>query len=592
MRLTSPSRRALGVFAVSAIGMSTAVLGVTGVAQASSSPVALTGSTTLTVPAGVCAVEWVLNGGAGATVGSFAGGAGHRMTIHMSVTPGDTIPVSKVTVPGGAAGANGGAGGDGVALEIDGSEEAVAAGGGGAGTQAAGGAVGNSGTGYPTQTYSYNGGGPATDSAGGQGGTTTDTTTSGHAGVDGADHAGGDGGAGGAGGGGGGVFGGGGGASDGTDGAGGGGGADLEPTDSDATETANTGAAGITYEFQDCTADEMPLAPTHLTANAGNGQLTVAFAPAWRDSGVNPDTWEYKVGSGAWTSVEPDYNDDNDLQFVVEHLTNGTPATVSVRGISSDGIAGPAASVTGTPFLPIGAPTHVAYTVSGTTVTITWDAPATSGTNPLAGYAAALGWNTGQSGGLAFECDTASTVRVCEAPAPPGLNYTVSVVAIDSAGNAGDPSDQLTVSGIAAPSSVPTADGPLAIPSGTGSTGNVVKGEKVTLHGTGYAPNTVISVLVYSTPQVLTTTTTDGSGSFTVEVTVPAGLPDGHHTLVAAGADPSGHMRYLTMPITVTAGRAELAYTGASVLTPALLGLGALVLGGGLLMVSRRRTAR
>lgn len=590
MRLASPSRRALGVFAASAIGMSTAVLGVTGVAQASSSPVALTGSTTLTVPAGVCTVEWVLNGGAGATVGSFAGGAGHRMTIHMSVTPGETIPVSNVPVPGGAASAGGGAGGDGVALEIDGSEEAVAAGGGGAGTQAAGGAVGNSGSGYAA-TETYNGGDPATGSAGGQGGTTTDTT-SGHAGVDGADHAGGDGAAG-AGGGGGGVFGGGGGASDGTNGAGGGGGADLEPSDSDATETANTGAAGITYEFQDCTADEMPLAPTDLTAQGGNGQLTVDFVPAYRDSGVNPDTWEYRVGTGAWTSVDPDYNYDNNPEFVVDHLTNGTPATVSVRGISDDGIAGPAASVTGTPFLPIGAPTHVAYTVSGSVVTITWDAPATAGTYGLAGYQAGLGYSWGQSGGLAFACDTDATVHVCKAPAPPGPSYSAGVVAVDAQGNAGDASPMLNIGKIAAPSSVPASNGTLTVPGGgAGSHGSVVKGQKVTLHGSGYAPNTLISVLVYSTPQVLTTTTTDGSGSFTIEVTVPAGLPDGNHTLVASGADPSGQIRYMNLPITVTGGNAELAYTGASVLTPALAGLGALVLGGGLLMASRRRSAR
>ncbi|MCU1667160.1 MAG: hypothetical protein JWP40_87, partial [Blastococcus sp.] len=41
MRITSPSRRALGVFAVSTVGMSTALLGMGGVAQAST-PVALT----------------------------------------------------------------------------------------------------------------------------------------------------------------------------------------------------------------------------------------------------------------------------------------------------------------------------------------------------------------------------------------------------------------------------------------------------------------------------------------------------------------------------------------------------------------------
>jgi titin len=281
-------------------------------------------------------------------------------------------------------------------------------------------------------------------------------------------------------------------------------------------------------------------------------------------------------------------------EFVVEHLTNGTPATVNVRGVSSDGVAGPAGSVTGTPVKPIGAPTNVAYTVSGNVVTITWDAPTTPGTLPLDGYQAFLFFTNpgGQSGGLAFECDTAPTVHVCEAPAPPGPTYSGGVNAVDSAGNAGDPSNGLDIGKVAPPAAVPASSGPLAVPSGPGATGSVVKGQKVTLHGTGYAPNSLISVIVYSTPQVLTTVTTDSSGSFTVQVTVPAGLPDGHHTLVAAGADPSGHMRYLTLPITVTAGSAELAYTGASVLTPALAGLGALVLGGGLLMVSRRRSPR
>ena len=48
----------------------------------------------------------------------------------------------------------------------------------------------------------------------------------------------------------------------------------------------------------------------------------------------------------------------------------------------------------------------------------------------------------------------------------------------------------------------------------------------------------------------------------------------------------------MNLPVTVTGGNAELAYTGASILTPALAGLGALVLGGGLLIASRRRSPR
>src|SRR5437588_277855 len=128
--------------------MSTALLGMGGVAQASG-PVALTASTALTIPAGVCTVEWVLNGAAGAAANGNTGGAGGDL---------------------------------------------------------------------------------------------------------------------GAGGGGGGLFGGGGGASDGTDGTGGGGGSNLTPEASDADVTAASGPASVTYEYQACTADQIPAAPTDLKA--------------------------------------------------------------------------------------------------------------------------------------------------------------------------------------------------------------------------------------------------------------------------------------------------------------------------------------
>jgi titin len=183
---------------------------------------------------------------------------------------------------------------------------------------------------------------------------------------------------------------------------------------------------------------------------------------------------------------------------------------------------------------------------------------------------------------------------MCKAPAPPGPNYTAGVNAVDSEGNAGDPSNMLTIAKVAPPASVPAPDGAMTVPgggAGSGATGEVVKGQQVKLHGTGYQPNSLVSVLVYSTPQVLTTVMTDASGSFDVTVTVPAGLPNGHHTLVAAGVDPSGQTRYMNLPITVTAGEAELAYTGASIVGPGVAGLLALVVGTGLLIVSRRRRA-
>ena len=551
---------------------------------------ALTASTPLTVPAGVCTVEWVLNGAAGSSAGTMAGGAGAHMVLHMSVAPGDTMTVSPETMAGGAAGTGGGAGGNGIGLMVDGSLEAAVGGGGGAGTWSAGGSAENPGGGYGG-TFTYTGGQPGTDSTAGAGGSSADDSavTDGAAG---AAHAGGAGAARGAGGGGGGYFGGGAGASNGTDGTGGGGGSNLIPDGSDAVLSDATGPAAITYEYQACTADQIPGAPHDLTAQAGDGTLTVDFQPTWSDNGgADPDTWEYQLDSGAWTAFDPDYTDDGAYEKVFTGLTNGTAYTVHVRGVSGDGVPGAAGTVTGTPFKAIGAPVNVKVATSNSTVTLTWDAPTTTGTFPLAGYTASLGVSYGQSGDLVMQCHTVATVRTCSAAVTPGagLAYSFYVNAVDSKGNDGTWSDQIPVPTVAPPASVPSSDGTLTRPSG--ATGGLVNGEKIELHGTGYKPNSLVSVIIYSTPQVLKSIMTDSTGSFTVTVTVPAGLAAGHHTLVAAGVDNAGHMRYMTLPVTVSAaGQATLAYTGASIVTPAIAGLAALMVGAGLLVASRRRT--
>jgi len=588
VQLTSSPRRALGIFAVSALGVSTAVIGIGGVAQAATSPVLLTSSTTLTIPDGVCTVEWALNGAAGAESTTQAGGAGSHIVLHMSVTPGERLTADASTFAGGAGGAAAGNGGSGVGLLVDGALQVVAAGGGGAGNDSDGGDAGSAGASNGANTVT--GGQPGTDSAGGAGGSAGGATGA-TDGLPGVDHLGGAGGSTGAGGGGGGYFGGGGGASAGVNGTGGGGGSNLIPDSSDAEVTPATGAASVTYTFQNCTADQVPAAPTDLSAQAADGQLTIDFTPNW-DSAASPDTWQYRIGTGNWTDFTPTYTDSDAEELVVKGLTNGTKYTVDVRGVSGDHIPGLAGSVTGTPFAPIGAPTHVAYTVSGSVVTITWDAPATAGTFPLAGYQAGLGYSWGQSGGLAFMCETDVAVHVCKAPAPPGPSYSFAVNAVDAQGNAGDASQMITIGKTSAPASVPHADAALTVPGGgpgSSATGEVVKGQQVKLHGTGYQPNSLVSVIIYSTPQVLTAVQTDASGAFDVTVTVPAGLASGNHTLVAAGVDRSGQTRYMNLPITVTAGTAELAYTGASVIGPGIAGLLALVVGSGLLIVSRRR---
>jgi titin len=98
---------------------------------------------------------------------------------------------------------------------------------------------------------------------------------------------------------------------------------------------------------------------------------------------------------------------------------------------------------------------------------------------------------------------------------------------------------------------------------------------------------------------VLTTVVTDATGSFSLEVTVPAGLAAGQHNLVAAGVDPTGAMRYMTLPVTVTATVTggtvatgpQLAFSGADVVVPTIGGVLAVLVGAALLFVGRRRPA-
>jgi titin len=130
---------------------------------------------------------------------------------------------------------------------------------------------------------------------------------------------------------------------------------------------------------------------------------------------------------------------------------------------------------------------------------------------------------------------------------------------------------------------VPSSAGKLTAPS-TSLTAN----QAVTLSGSGYAAHTAVQIVVYSTPQVLTTVTTDGTGAFSTSVTLPAGLT-GAHTLVAGGVGPDGAYRYLTLSVTAAAA-AGLPVTGAAVPKLVAAALVVLAIGFVLVRVTRRRS--
>ncbi|NEM07267.1 hypothetical protein [Geodermatophilus normandii] len=115
-------------------------------------------------------------------------------------------------------------------------------------------------------------------------------------------------------------------------------------------------------------------------------------------------------------------------------------------------------------------------------------------------------------------------------------------------------------------------------------------GRKVVKVLTGFKPGEVVTVTLHSTPQRVASATADASGTVRIEFTLPAGTPAGEHTLVYEGSQGTYFQEAFTVTAAAGSG-ASLAYTGASVALPLGLGAGALALGGGLVFLTRRRSA-
>ena len=530
MQLTSATRRALGLLAVSTVGMSTAVLGVTGIAQAAvPSWTATADGQQDPIPAGICAVEWTLTGG-GAGLDS-DGQAGDDAGVLYAVTPVAENDVFTL-VPGGsgtdAADAStpgtGGTRDDGDAsLEgDDGTVDAGVAGGGGgaASTVTSDGDI-------VLQAY----GADAYGDAGGLGGGDSNLDT----------------------------------------------GAAYSEEDTDSSGDPGS----ITGEGVPCA----PATPELTWAEGLDGKVRLHFSEGYDGSDVATVSYEYtKNGGTTWTALPTPSDDEGRLLADVTGLTNATEYTFQIRAVGGADTApsDPSEEAKATPYKKATAPGNVKVVTGDGKVTVSWTA-STAGTYPIAGYG--VGWyisgeNYGNGGLL---CQTKATVFTCTAPVQPGVKHNLTVQAVDTGGNSGEVV-KTTTDVVPASSTVPKSDGTMTVPAGSSTA--VPAGKTITFTGSGYAPNSTVTVTIYSTPQILTTVVTDGTGSFTVTVTVPAGLAAGKHTLVASGFDGAGKLRTLTLPVTVVDG---LAYTGADIGLPVMGGLAALTVGGALIFASRRR---
>ncbi|MCZ2822684.1 fibronectin type III domain-containing protein [Modestobacter sp. VKM Ac-2977] len=584
MRLTSPARRAAGLLAVTTIGVSTAVLSVTGSASADvtgdftfstssadAANVTVGADGVLVVPEGYCSVEWTVVGGQGGA-GSAAGEGGRGGFLYevVDITGAQTYRLSPGTA--------------GTAAEPE-SAEALADGMVGVGGENA---VGDDGT----DGASFGSGGGNAYSGGGGAGSRVEVMVDGTP----ADFLfayGGDGGY----------------ADSDGDPAAGVGAGDTTNVYSDGTTDGSTGGdTGDGFVSGQAIACAVPPTDGPVTPPPGDQtpvdtQVTGAPRANWvygvangldfqlntsTVDSANPVTGvEYTLDGGkTWTGVAAANLGDYQYSGTITGLESGATYSVNFRFTTKQAPTAASDTVTGRTAVP--GPRDVKAVAGPASIKVNWAAPASL--EGVAGYLVTASPEGAQSSAGSRSCQPAAALgTACALPAVPGTTYKLSVHSLDAVGERLGRSDQVTVGPVLASSvaaSLPKADGTLT---SDDADGKVVAGEKITISGKDFLPGSTVDLVVYSTPVELGTATVLADGTFSATVTLPKELANGTHHLVASGVDANGNPRNLVVEVTVSGGTAVLAYTGFSPLPFVGAGALALVAGGGLLVASRRR---
>lgn len=133
---------------------------------------------------------------------------------------------------------------------------------------------------------------------------------------------------------------------------------------------------------------------------------------------------------------------------------------------------------------------------------------------------------------------------------------------------------------------------PYCPPGGTTSDNTVLPGGTITIRGEGFTLGETVVVTLFSAPIALGSFIADAKGVVEVEVTIPAGLPLGAHTITMVGQTSGVEVVIPLQIVGATAGGGGglgLARTGSDTGPVAGIGLGLVAAGGAAAYAARRR---
>ncbi|GAB1644765.1 hypothetical protein KRMM14A1259_51880 [Krasilnikovia sp. MM14-A1259] len=326
---------------------------------------------------------------------------------------------------------------------------------------------------------------------------------------------------------------------------------------------------------------EAPGAPTNLRAAPGDGAATLTFTPPTGGGAVTG--YQISTDDGAtWAEVTTTAGAGGTRVAEVGDLTNGATYHLRLRAVGGGGNGPSSDAVAVTPGMPL-PPASVTATAGVSSVEVSWS-PAVANGLPVTRYVVTA------SPGPAT-CETTGATR-CIVGGVAGTTYTYTVQAY-----AGSLASAVSGrSNAATPNAPPVTGSPpttsLLLTTTDGEISTAVPGQKFVLLGEGFAAHSTVTITLYSDPVSLGRVTTSAAGTFRKAVTVPAGLEGGDHQFVASGVDPDGNAHYLKLAVNVLAD--HILPTTDSPLTAGviLVGFGALVAGGGLLLLAFWRRIR